>query len=252
MNSESIYQKYKKNGFCVIDFCSKKDLEKYQKLIIKRLNKTVNIYNLNNFHKYCINNKLHSKIINPSKRYINFEQKNFSKKFKKFLNIFTKKIWNNSKYEILWVGSLKKNEIKKNKAGFRIVRPKTQKESGIEHTDAYSRNINSFLTIWVPLVGFNKNYTLRYAKGSHTKIHPNKIFKKQKKYNSKAMSKSYIRNFDLVRPTLKPGKAVIHHPNIIHGNSINKGNQTRVSIEIRLFNKFDLQKKKVFDQKYYY
>ena len=76
------------------------------------------------------------------------------------------------------IGQLK--EILKDKIGFRVVRPGKEDESGTIHTDSYSRNFDSFITIWIPLIGFNRKYTLRYAKKSHLNTHSKN--KKKKKY----------------------------------------------------------------------
>ena len=51
------------------------------------------------------------------------------------------------------------------------------------------------------------------------------------------MIKNYLKKFKFKRLTLKKGQAIFFHPNLIHGGSINKGNYTRLSVEIRMFNK---------------
>ena len=205
---------------------------------------------LSKIHKKKLSEEEYFNIINPAKRYIDVRV--LGNSFKKKINFFLKEYWKTSGYEIYWIGSLKKNEIKKNKIGYRIVRPEKIQDSGVEHTDSYSSNHESFLTVWVPIVGVSKKYTLRYAPGSHLFDHPKNQQAKQSKYNSKKLKKSYVKRFKFVRPEMKIGNVAIHHPNTIHGGSKNGGSLTRVSIEIRIFNKENFSKEKIFNKKYYY
>ena len=46
----------------------------------------------------------------------------------------------------------------------------------------------------------------------------------------------YESRFHFIRPELLPGQAIVFHPNLLHGGSVNEGNSTRVSIEVRLRN----------------
>ena len=44
-----------------------------------------------------------------------------------------------------------------------------------------------------------------------------------------------------MRPDLKIGEVIIFHPNLLHGNSLNKGNKSRLSLEARLYNKNNIK-----------
>jgi len=251
----NLVKKFKKNGYVDINVLTSNQVEDLKKQILIRLNKSqskLRLKKLENFHKEEISPYLHAKLLNPSKRYISLNNKIFlSKKFKNKISEFLKEYWGHTEYKILWVGSLKKNEIKRDKIGFRIVRPNKKDESGVVHTDSYSEFSDSFITLWIPLIGFNNLYTLRYAKKSHHSNHQkNKIT--QSKYNSKALKKSYIKKFKFVRPNLKIGHGIIHHPNILHGESKNLGKRTRVSIELRLFNLKKYTISKIFNKNFYY
>ena len=48
---------------------------------------------------------------------------------------------------------------------------------------------------------------------------------------------NYTKKYKYIRPQLRLGEAIIFHPNLIHGGSLNLGKKTRVSIDFRLFNK---------------
>jgi len=249
-------QQFLNNGYIKISLFKKKDILILQNEIrnkLEELSARLKINSLKSFHKINLTKKEHRILLNPSTRYIDYKPEIFKFKFKKKISNFLKYYWGvNSKIAIYWIGSLNKNEIKKNKIGFRIVRPSIKKEGGIEHTDSFSENKDSFITIWVPLVGFSSRYTLRYAKKSHLIDHKKEKQIKQKVYNSKALKKNYLKNFIFTRPKLKVGEAIIHHPNIIHGGSLNKGKFTRVSIEIRLFNISKYKKSELFNKNYYY
>ncbi len=253
---KKIVKNFLKYGYVPIDLLNKKEINQIKYQILKKLNnskRNLEIKNLEFFHNENLTKKDHSFLLKPSKRYINFDKKIFSSKkislkIRKFLNLY----WGHSQYKIFWIGSLKKNEILKDKIGFRVVRPSKKDESGVVHTDAYSDNFDSFITIWIPLVGFNHRYTLRYAKKSHLKLHSKTNQLKQNLYNSKALSKKYIKNFKFTRPILKPGYGIIHHPNILHGDSQNTGRHTRISIEIRIFNTKKYKIREIFNKNFYY
>ena len=51
---------------------------------------------------------------------------------------------------------------------------------------------------------------------------------------------------------LKPGYGIIHHPNILHGDSQNTGRHTRISIEIRIFNTKKYKIREIFNKNFYY
>ena len=250
------------NGYVVIDLLNKKEILKIEKQILKKINNSLNdniIKNLRLFHKDNLTNKQHFSIFNASNRFIDldkniFYKKNFRSKIRKFLSLY----WGHSEYKIFWIGLLKNNQILKNKAGFRVVRPNKNRESGVVHIDAfnkkfeYNKNFDSFITIWIPIIGLNKKYTLRYAKGSHINSHPRKKPSKKNFYNSNDLDKRYVKKYRFIRPQLKLGQGIVHHPNIIHGSSLNNGLFTRVSIEIRIFNSKKYSYKQIFNKKLYY
>ena len=86
------------------------------------------------------------------------------------------RFWGHNKFIMCWVGSPKKKEIEFNACGFRIVRPEKNKDGGREHIDAYNKDLRSFFTMWIPLIGFNKKYTMKISKVSHLINDPNSVF----------------------------------------------------------------------------
>ena len=133
--------------------------------------------------------------------------------------------------------------MKLNTTGFRVARPEklSSKDVGGEHLDLHyggkkNTNQKKLFTIWCPIVGMSKNYTLRISPGSHKFKHPLSSISKQKKYISMVLNKNYVKRFKFIRPNLKAGQVIFFHPNLIHGSSKNLGSKTRVSIDLRIFN----------------
>lgn len=261
-------KKFNSNGYCIIDLFTPSKIDLIKKILINRIKKLeknkqtilLTPNNIKNYHKLDIVDKKHNIICKPSTRYINLSKKINDKVLS---NQQIKSIifssWGHSKAMIFWCGNLKKNQMKKNVVGFRISRPENHKKNAKPRTDATGIHCdlhvggkictdkNSLISMWVPLVGFNKKYTLNLAPKSHLKDHPFKDFSKSKTV-SKLFKNNYNKKFKFIRPNLKPGQAIVFHNNILHGNSFNLGSNTRVSIEIRIYNiknmKYWLPKKK--------
>ena len=261
MNLKNNYKFFLKNGYLVIDLFNKKDLDIIVEAICKKFNDTIsndnknkifNKNNIKNYHNSLFAKKNHEDLINSSRRYILLNKKiqNIVKKDKNIPNIM-KNYWGHSKFTPKWVGSIK--QIKDNAAGFRIARPskiKIQDAAGAHSDLQFYKNLGGkiandhkiMITAWVPLVGFSKKYTLRFAPLTHLIDHPYKEIVKQKKHSSSVLSKDYLKKFKFKRLNLKKGQAIFFHPNLIHGGSINNGINTRLSVEIRMFNKINTLK----------
>jgi len=249
---KNIINNFFNQGYCIINLFNKSQVNKIKNDIVSKINflikdsgKKIKKHELQKYHKIKHIEKIHSLAIKNSSRYINLENKIKKKIYlnKEILNL-TNIFWGHSKFKIKWIGSLKKNNAKNNAMAFRIARPKNswEKDVGGEHIDLnYGGNVrpNNYkflLTIWCPLIGYSKKYTLRFSPKSHLKKHPKNAISKQKKYISQVFKKNYLKGYKFIRPNLKPGQAILFHPNLIHGASHNRGNQTRVSVELRIFN----------------
>ncbi len=241
------------DGYCIVDIFNKSNLEELKRKIKIKINKSLKskslkIKELKNYHK-IIDNNLHSNIIDSSKRYIglNKSYQNIILK-NKFINYICKNYWGHEQKEITWVASLKKKQVKKNSTAFRLARPmnlsiygKQKKDVGGVHFDLFfgsaeNYNYKALITIWCPLVGFTNSYTLRISPKSHLKKHKKVNLDKQKKYLSPVFKTKYTKRFKYIRPNLKPGQAIIFHPNLLHGGSHNLGVNTRCSLDFRLTN----------------
>lgn len=249
-------KKFQKDGYKIINLLSTKDCNNIVNEICNKINflnkkKIVNSKNISKFHKLNFDKEEYSKIINSSTRNIKINEKEFTKKILKsdIYNILIDH-WGHYKTKIVWVGSAKKKEIIDSRIGFRIARPVLlkKKDTAKEHIDLYSNDRKSFLTIWIPLIGFTDKYSLQIYPGSHIQNHKPNNFEKNQKVISRTFKKSYVKKFSPFRPNLKKGQAIIFDPNIIHGGAINEGTLTRLSVEIRLFNKKNYNINESFDQ----
>jgi hypothetical protein len=249
-------KQFLKTGYKIVKLFNANQINQLLSEVVARVNsfqknKKFSINSISSFHKINFSESEYKNIIKPSTRYI---KTNYEKIIKLITNSeissILKDYWGHNRVKITWVGSAKKGQIKNNLIGFRIARPiKNKKDAASEHIDAYNFDKKSFLTIWIPLVGFTKKYTLKLYPGSHNLEHSLSQFKKSSKYISRVFKNSYIKKFRSFRPNLKKGHVIIFHPNLLHGGSENKGNKTRVSLEIRLFNRDKFDIKKTFNKK---
>lgn len=240
-----------KDGYQIINLLEVRDIECLIKKICDKLNsvqkaKKFNLHNLHLFHKVNLENKEYQKIIQTNKRnfildYNFLKKKIANSKISKIL----KQIWGHDEFKIIWIGSPSKKEVKNNRVGFRIARPKNISDVAKEHIDSYNDINNYFFTIWVPLIGFSKNYSLKIYPKTHSLNHSKNICKYDGK-NSRLFKKNYLGKFNEKRLTLKKGSIIIFDQNLIHGGAVNNGNKTRVSAEIRIFNKKKYNKKNLF------
>jgi hypothetical protein len=242
--------KFLNKGYLVIKILNKHEHLKLKEDVIKRINNKIkkidffSVKNINLYHTLIKEDSIHKKLIS-SNRYVELDKKIKSKISKnKIINTVLKKYWGHNKFIIKWIGSsLKKNQIKDNFCGFRISRPiKTKKQDTAgAHCDIHvggriSSDMKIMITAWIPLEGFSKKYTLQLYEKSHHKLHPLNNIKKRKNTVSRIFNKSYLKRFKSKRLNLKPGEAILIHPNLIHGGGENLGNNSRLSVEIRVYN----------------
>ena len=106
--------------------------------------------------------------------------------------------WGHSNISIKWVGSLKKNPMRKDVTGFRIVRPQLNNLNdvgGVHYDLPYGRqkipnkDHKALMTIWCPLIGFSEKCTLKVSPKSHIVEHPISTISEQKKYLSPVFKK---------------------------------------------------------------
>jgi len=249
------FLEYKKNGFTIIKLFNKKDIillrkkisndfnSKIKKLKPKLKNKNINIQN---YHKLkSIKPILHKSLSRGKDRYIKLNKK----LIKKILNNsqlknLLKNAWGHNKGSIKFIYSSRKS-MRKNLVGYRFARPykKYKRDVGGVHLDLhyggqFNSNHKALITIWIPIYGFSKKYTLALYPKSHKNYHSFKKVSLQNKYTSPVFEKNYEKNYPWFRPNLKLGESIIFHPNLLHGGSFNRGSSTRVSLDLRIFNNY--------------
>lgn len=202
---------YDANGFCLVEkVIDKKTINSIDKELKKILNKKHKIrkrdYNL-------INKKINS--MHGLTRYSNFFDK--LSKNKKILDVCRNLL----------------NKIPKFRQSEYFAKPKKIGLESPYHQDNYYWNVKkgNALTVWIALSHADKrNGSLKYLVGSHKlgiikheksfapgssqKINKDKIIKLKKKYKKVVVN-------------LKPGDAIFHHCEIIHGSDKNKSNYDR-------------------------
>jgi len=159
-------------------------------------------------------------------------------------------LWGHHEFRLIWVGDLNKSAIQENYVTYRVARPNLSHDAVGIHLDKHVGGVKNLgdkktLTIWIPIVGFDEQYTLNLSPGSHQYAHPDNSIEECSSYLSRTFDKDYIDKFKFYRPKLNVGQGIIFDPNLLHGKSYNLGLDTRVSLELRLFN---AKEKYVFDR----
>ena len=241
---------YKKNGFLKISLFKKKDISYFKNIIMKDLNiklknklkSKIQIKKIEEYHKLEISEQDHKFLMNPDHRYFKFKKRIISKVLSNQVLSLIKNDWGHSNISLNWIGNLKKKQKIANATGYRVARPFNRKKSDTAgmHIDLnaggiINKDIKSTLTIWIPIVGFSKKYTLRISPKSHLRNH-GKQFKKTKKKITPLLEKKYWKKFKFKRLNYKPGQAMLFHPNLLHGGSDNFGSSTRISLDTRIIN----------------
>ncbi len=247
--NNKILKDFLENGYVVIKAINKNDFYELKNSVIDRINikikkKIFTEKNIKQYHKLIGGEEEHKKII-FSDRYIklNSKIKNAISR-NSIINLITKKYWGHNRFVIKWIGSsLKKNQIRNNYCGYRVSRPvKYNKfDTAGPHCDIHvggriSSDKKIMITAWIPLEGFTDKYTLQLFKGSHHKLHPLNKIKKRTNTVSRIFNNNYLKKFKKSRIKLKPGDAILIHPNLIHGGGENFGKYSRLSVEVRIYN----------------
>ena len=122
--------------------------------------------------------------------------------------------------------------------GFRIIRPGKNDHNPF-HRDSWIAYWQDTINIWLPICGFENGNGLQMVPQSHI-WKDDEILKTKagveidgKKYHVSAAIGT-VRDFNIVTPELSKGQAVIFSPYLIHGNGINRlQDTTRASLEFR-------------------
>ncbi len=122
--------------------------------------------------------------------------------------------------------------------GFRIIRPMKNDHNPF-HRDAWIPYWRDTVNVWLPLCGFEDGNSLQIIPKSH-QWRDDQILKTKagveiegKKYHVSAAIGA-VNEFTIETPLLNYGEGLVFSPYLIHGNGVNrKDNTTRVSLEFR-------------------
>ncbi|MBS1950006.1 MAG: hypothetical protein OJF59_002347 [Cytophagales bacterium] len=125
---------------------------------------------------------------------------------------------------------------------FRVIRPNSNDNNPL-HRDTWLEEYAGCINLYIPIAGSNAHSSLSLIPGSH--LWPeNKVERTEHgaqineiKFNVPAVSKIKGK-YELVRPDPKENEVLVFSPYLIHGGAVNLNkNQTRISIELRLWKK---------------
>jgi hypothetical protein len=135
---------------------------------------------------------------------------------------------------------LKRNGIKKFELwdeglgwlAFRLIRPRLG--------DGYPFSCKNWgpakeaLSMWIPIIGFDRNLMIHLMPGSHLKEYP-KYLPKETHFTKDEYRLGYEpKENETTRPELSVGEALLFHPKMIHAEEVTQGPSTRLNLEFRI------------------
>jgi len=236
----SIADAYAEQGYAIVDLFGAGEHARLQGLVENRLREIAeknfpgrrfDPSPLELYHRQRLPEELHRVLTAPQNRYIRISNEIESVLTDEKLFPVFRQQWRHT-HATLENRMPGREPWSKEQVMFRLVRPGVPDVGGI-HTEA---GYGIFpISIWTPIAGFDERYTLRLAPGSHLVKHPSEMLRNDARFMAKPFADEYTRNFRFVRPTMKKGQAIVFHPDLLHGASRNEGDQTRVSLEFRLY-----------------
>ena len=207
-----------KNGYFIINIKNRnfKELKNFLKKHLIKKYKNVNLKELHNYIDILKLNKIRMGL---------FKKINKSSSFKNNLFLSAKN------YIEGCVGS----EICSSDVNISIQMPGDNSSLLEMHTDFFSGESLFQINLWIPFMDVKRTQSMFIINPENSYKILKKI-KNNKKTNFEDIQRNYSKNFKWLN--LKSGQALIFSPNCLHGNTINKENKTRISINIRYKNIF--------------
>jgi len=188
-------------------------------------------FQLEDYHRYVINQELHKKIINKTRFLTHVD---FQINFGKINKIISEALH-------CRVGTFNPH-LKKEVLILRISRPNTMDINPL-HRDGYLEVWKDVLNVWIPIAGCNKQSSLPLIPGSH--YWNEKDLTRTQNQGASINGITYqvpgiidaSEELRLIRPNPLPCEGIIFTPFLIHGSAVNlTSNATRFSLELRLYN----------------
>ncbi len=234
---------FNNNGFVILNLLDKKSVALFQNKILNKFKniskkkkfhkKLIELKKIEDYHKMHLSLSEHKDLTNSSERFLKLSNREINLFINKNIDSIFEYFYGSEAPIIKYP---KKSKFVNNIAGFRVVRPNEKTVAKFHSESSYG--IHCF-TLWIPLTGYNSKYTLKIIPKSHLFRHQEKNIIYDKKISTaKLFKKKYINKFGpSLRSNLNLGDAIFFHPDLIHGNSKNLGNKTRVNLEIRFYRK---------------
>lgn len=124
---------------------------------------------------------------------------------------------------------------------FRMVRPGSSTDFNPPHKDAWIPRLKNGLNLYVPLAGSSEKSALPLMPGSHRipEFQVTRSFSgatiNHRRYTVPVALLVNNEPVRMIRPNPDFGQVMVFSPYLIHGGGANYGNQTRVSLEMRLW-----------------
>jgi ectoine hydroxylase-related dioxygenase (phytanoyl-CoA dioxygenase family) len=227
------------NGYIIRKFLSESAFEKFEaetkNLLLSLWEKSgLSIpkdFDLNQYHTLAFNQNLHLSAVDKTKLLSVSD-------FPTSISEVEKRI-----SEICETALIAKNPFDSQSAfHFRVVRPDSNDNNPL-HRDVWLEDYANCINLYIPIAGSNELSSLAIVPGSHH--WPESKVERTKdgasidgiKFNVPAVT-SISGEYEIVRPNPQKNEVLVFSPYLIHGGAVNLSpNQTRISIELRLWKK---------------
>jgi ectoine hydroxylase-related dioxygenase (phytanoyl-CoA dioxygenase family) len=180
------------------------------------------------YHKLNINEKEHSKIFQAKNRH--FKMPKSLKDI--ILNPRLKKILSQILFAELKKKKIKLWDEKYGDIAFRIVRPFSK--DGYPFTKKEWGPAGNAVSIWVPIIGMNKNNTIKFVSGSNQKTYEKFLPKNTKFIKNEYRLRKRIKKKKISSLKYQKGDGLIFSSKLLHSEDNNFSKITRVNIEFRI------------------
>jgi len=232
-------ESFTRQGYAIVDLLDTAQHARVEELIRHRLKEIANevmpgrdfdLGALATYHRLGVPDDAHKRMMAPTYRYLKLSAQDQRMLLNDAVAPIFESFWGHRNAAMhYWFEGHQKID---GACVFRVVRPGAGDVSGIHSESSYGIFP---LTVWVPIVGFDERYTLKLSPGSHAVTHPPEAIQRNERFLARCYSDDYVRGFQFIRPNMRKGQAIVFHPNLLHGGSDNQADETRVSIEIRVF-----------------
>ncbi len=234
---------FREQGYAIVDLLTPDEHESIVRLVAERIRQIAAVElpglafdpnPLGRYHEHGLSDEAHARLMGPKHRRLHLPADIQSMLLNDRAMKLFESFWS---HRAVAIKDIIDREWVFGTCGFRMVRPGGGGDVAGIHSES-SYDIMP-ITMWLPVVGFDPRYTLKLAPGSHLVEHPSAAIVKSKQFTARPYTENYANQFDYIRPAMRKGQAIVFHPRLLHGGSVNAGDETRSSIEIRVYQQSD-------------